>query len=59
MADWREKTAAEMEAIQAETKPEVAQKEVPKEDAVVQPVKRRKRRYRGKKQAAERCKKPY
>jgi hypothetical protein len=33
-------------------KPEAAKEEVPKEDAVVKPVKGRKRRHRGKKQAA-------
>jgi hypothetical protein len=37
----------------------VAQKEkVPKEDAIVQLVKGRKKRQRGKKQAAERCEEP-
>jgi hypothetical protein len=43
------------EQISVETKPEVTQKEVPREDDVVQPVKGQKRRYRGKKEAAERC----
>jgi hypothetical protein len=44
----------EEEQTSVEMKPEVAQKEVPKEDAVVQPVKGRKRRYRGRKQIAGR-----
>jgi hypothetical protein len=43
----------EKEPTSVDRKPEVAQqREVPKEDTVVQPVKGRKRRLRGKKQAA-------
>jgi hypothetical protein len=43
----------EEEPTSLDRKPEVAQKEeVPKEDAIVKPVKGRKRRHRGKKQAA-------
>jgi hypothetical protein len=49
----------EEEPTSVETKPEVAQQqEVPKEDTVVQPVKGRKRRLRGKKQAAGRRREP-
>jgi hypothetical protein len=44
----------ENELTSVEKKPEMAQqREVPVEDAVVKPVKGRKRRHRGKKQAAE------
>jgi hypothetical protein len=43
----------EKELTSVDRKPEVAeQREVPNEDAIVKPVKGRKRRHRGKKQAA-------
>jgi hypothetical protein len=49
----------EEEPTSVETKPEVAhQREVPVEDAVVKPVNGRKKRHRGKKQAAGRCDEP-
>ena len=48
----------EEEQTFVETIPEVAQKEVPKEDAIVQPVKGWKRRYRSKKQTARRHEEP-
>jgi hypothetical protein len=49
----------EKEPASLDRKPEVAQqREVPNEDAVVKPVKGWKRRHRGKKEAAERCKEP-
>jgi hypothetical protein len=51
-----EERLEEEEPTSVDRKPEVAQqREVPIEDAVVKPVKGRKKRYRGKKQAAERC----
>jgi hypothetical protein len=48
----------EEEPTSVDRKPEVAQREVPNEDAAVKPVNGRKRRHRGKKQAAERCEEP-
>jgi hypothetical protein len=58
----RETTEArieEKEPTSVDRKPEAAQqREVPVEDAVVKPVNGRKRRHRGKKQAAERCEEP-
>jgi hypothetical protein len=49
----------EKEPASLDRKPEVAQqREVPIEDAVLKPVKGWKRRHRGKKQIAERCKEP-
>jgi hypothetical protein len=55
----RQARLEEEEQTSAETKPEVAQqREVPVEDAVLKLVKGRKKRYRGKKQAAWRREEP-
>jgi hypothetical protein len=54
-----EERLEEEEPTSLDRKPEVAQQqEVPVENAVVKPVNGRKRRHRGKKQAAERCEEP-
>jgi hypothetical protein len=54
-----EERPEEKKRTSPDRKPEAAQKaEVPKEDAVVKPVKGRKKRHRGKKQAAERYEEP-
>jgi hypothetical protein len=57
----RETTEAYLEEKQPtslDRKPEVAKREVPNEDSVVKPVKRRKRRHRGKTKAARRREEP-
>jgi hypothetical protein len=54
-----EERLEEEDPTSVDRKPEVAQqREVPVEDAVVKPVNGRKKRRRGKKQAAERCEEP-
>jgi hypothetical protein len=50
---------AEVSLFAVKTKPEMTPKqEAPVEDAVLKPVKGRKKRHRGQKQAAERCEEP-
>jgi hypothetical protein len=55
----KERLEEEEEPTSVDRKPEAAERrEVPVEDAVVKPVKGRKKWHRGKKQAAERCEDP-
>jgi hypothetical protein len=53
-----EERLEEEEPTSVDRKPEAAKEEVPKEDDVAKPVNGRKKRQRGKKQAAERCEEP-